>query len=252
MLNILRKFYRNQYRFQNIKILGRVACLGNEIINMLGLEKSLINHQKSRVDFLLELSSNSKVRPVAKRIYPFLERVYISGTIKEQESDFFGYNKPNLIFMDSFSELTDQIFMEKNSERKFLANYSDVKHDKYFKNKFDYGNLILIEDLYKSYDMFFNKVFNIYPNTNVIFIHFPTTLDTRNKFRARGDEIFKVINELMDKYSYLHSVHVEDKFVFKSEEESDELKDFPYHYGKKTYQEFQTRVEIILKKILNV
>lgn len=243
MVDILRKFYRNQYRFQKIKILGRVACLGSEIINGLGLQKSLVNHQKSRVDFLLEISNNPKIKPIAKNIYQFLERTYIAGTIQQQESDFFSYKKPDLIFMDSFSELTDQMFIEKNSGKKFLANYSDLKHDENFVSRYDNNGLLSIEDLYQNYDLFFNKVSNIYPNIRIIFIHFPTILDARDKFRERGDIILDVINQLSVKYSFLQSIALEDNFIKKSNDQSDELKDFPYHYGNETYEKFLDKVK---------
>lgn len=191
MINLLRNFYRRQYRFRRIKILGRVACLGSEIINRLRLQKSLINHQKSRVDFLLEISNNPRIKPIAKKIYPFLARSYIAGTIKQQESDFFSYKKPDFIFMDSFSELTDQMFVEKNTRKIFLANYSDVKHDKNFISRFDNNGLLSIDDLYQNYDLFFSKISFIYPNVKVIFIHFPTVLDTRYSFRERGGDDFR-------------------------------------------------------------
>lgn len=246
MLTIVKMFYKKQYRFQKIKVLGRVACLGSEIINRLELQQGLVNHQKSRVDFLLELSRNQKIKPIAKDIYPFLERAYISGTIKQQESDFFSYKKPDYIFMDSFSELTDQMFVDKISGKKFLANHSDIKHDEDFKNKFDNTGLIEINDLDEIYEDFFKKVSNIYPNTKVIFVHFPTALDKRVKFQERGNKIIKVINQLSKKYHFLYSISLEDEFVFKSEDDSDELKDFPYHYKSETYEKFVGRIKVIL------
>lgn len=248
MIDLLKKTYRHQYRFQKIKILGRVACLGNEIINRLEIQQGLVNHQKSRVDFLLELANNPRIKPLAKDIYSFLDKKYISGTIKQQESDFFSYKKPDYIFMDSFSELTDQMFVDKISGKKFLANYSDIKHDENFKNKFENTGLIEASDLYKIYDDFFNKVSNIYPNTSVVFIHFPTILDKREKFQERGNLIINTINKLSIKYLFLYPVSLEDKFIFKSEDENDELKDFPYHYGSETYEKFAEQI----KEIINV
>jgi hypothetical protein len=242
----MKKFYYRNYKFHKTKILGRVACLGSDIINNLGLQKGLVNHQKSRVDFLIEFSRNPEIKPIAKEIYPFLGKKYISGTIKQQESDFFSYKKPDYIFMDSFSELTDQLFVDKSSGKYFLANYSDINHDQNFKNKFYNKGLIEIDELRMFYDAFFSKVSEIYPDTKVIFVHFPTIFDNRIKFKERGNNILEIINQLSSKFHFLYSVSVDDTFVFKSQDESDELKDFPYHYGVSTYEKFTEMVKDII------
>jgi hypothetical protein len=245
---LIKKIYYKNYKFQKTKLLGRVACLGSEVISKLDLQKGLVNHQKSRVDFLLEVSKNPNIKPTAKDIYPFLKKKYIFGTIEQQESDFFLFKKPDYIFMDSFSELTDQLFVDKINGKHFLANYSDINHDENFNNRFYSKGLVEISDLSIIFDDFFNKVSVIYPDTIVIFIHFPTIFDKRKKFQERGNNIIKIINELSKKYHFLNSISLDDEFVFKSEDESDELKDFPYHYGKATYEKFAE----IIKGIINV
>lgn len=53
--------------------------------------------------------------------------------------------------------------------------------------------------------------------------------------------ILDIINKLSIKYPFLQSIALEDNFIQKSEDESDELKNFPYHYGNETY-------ELILEK----
>lgn len=39
---------------------------------------------------------------------------------------------------------------------------------------------------------------------------------------------------------------MEDEFISKSEDERDELKDFPYHYGQETYENFVEKVKKII------
>ena len=243
MYIFFKNIYRENYKFQKIKILARVACLGNEIINRLGLQKGLANHQKSRVDFILRVLKNPEIRPNAKDVYQFLERTYILGCIKMQEYDFFAYSKPNFIFLDSFSELTDQLFLNKFNGKTFLANYLDIKHNDNFNDKYINLGLLELDDLYNYYDEFLSKISIFYPNVKVIFLHFPTIFDKREKFQLRGDYIKEVIFKLTFKYAFLHSIFLEDKFVFKSENIND---DHPYHYGNKTYEYFLNEVKKII------
>jgi len=242
MKALLRKFYHNHYRFKPVKILGRVACLGNEIITQLNLEKGLINHQKSRVDFLLDLANDSKIKPNDKEIIPLLEKNYISGTIYQQQFNFFSRSKPDIIIMDSFSELTDQLFENKLDRTKFLANYSDIRHDEQFNSRYITKGLLNLEQLYDIYHNFFEKIKKNYPATHILFIHFPTTLDKREKFQERGKAILHAIEKLSLEFKNLHSISIEDEFVYPTIKNSDELKDFPYHYGTETYKNFVTKV----------
>lgn len=252
MKDILRKVYHHYYRFSQVSVLGRVACLGNEILVRLKLAKGLINHQKSRIDFLLELDKNPAIYTDASMVYPFLQRTYIIGTIEQQRSNFFYKRKPNLIFLDSFSELTDQLFVNKQTGKKFLANYSDIFHSNSFNEVYNCSGLLPLDGLEDYYEKFFNKLFEVYPQTDVFFIHFPTTLETRDKFCIRGRLILKIIDHLSKIHPYLHSISIDDSLVFKSEDESDELKDFPYHYSETTYCAFVDKIRNILvnKKIL--
>lgn len=194
----------------------------------------------------MDLNKNNYIFSNADEILKYLKHTFIIGTIEYQRYDFFRYPKPDIIVMDSFSELTDQLFIDKISGKRFLANYSDIKHDINFKNKFENNGLIKISDLEKAYDDFFDKLSNIYPDTKVIFIHFPTILDNREKFQKRGEFIINTINKLSIKYSFLYSVSMEDEFISKSEDERDELKDFPYHYGQETYENFVEKVKKII------
>lgn len=246
MRESLRRIYHYYYRFARVSILGRVACLGNEILKRLKLEHGLINHQKSRIDFLLELNNKPTIYTDDREIYPFLRRTYIAGTIKQQKSNFFNKRQPNLIFMDSFSELTDQLFINKKTGKQFLANYSDINHNIDFSTTYACSGLLPLEDLEYYYEQFFTNLFQVYPHAKVFFIHFPTTLELREKFCLRGQAIITIIDRLSQKYENLYSIAVDDKLVFKSNNESDELKDFPYHYSEITYNAFVGKIQAIL------
>lgn len=183
----LKSLYHKYYRFQSFRVLGRTACLGNEIIKQMGWEKNYINHQKSRVDYLLDLNRDKSIFSKADEILKYLKHKFIIGTIEHQRYDFFRYPKPDIIVMDSFSELTDQLFLNKNDNTRFLANYGDVAHD-ILPSNFKCLGLLEEDKLFQIYDSFFERIQNTYPNTMVYFIHFSTVLDSREKFKNRGGD----------------------------------------------------------------
>lgn len=237
---LLKSLYYKYYRFQSFKVLGRTACLGNEIIKQMGWEKNYINHQKSRVDYLIELNKNNKIAPESKKILNYLINKYIIGTIESQRYDFFRYPKPDIIVMDSYSELTDQLFINKTDNSRFLANYSDVDHA-LLPDNFNCLGLLENNKLFQVYDEFFKKVEQVYPNRPLYFIHFSTALDKREKFKHRGGMIQKIINELSKKYKFIHSIEVDDKLVNKANSDNEEYNSLPYHYSNETYDVYIQR-----------
>lgn len=230
----LKSLYHKYYRFQSFKILGRTACLGNEIIKQMGWEKNYINHQKSRVDYLLDLNRDKSIFPRADEILNYLKHKFIIGTIEHQRYDFFRYPKPDIIVMDSFSELTDQLFLNEIDNTRFLANYGDVNHKKITRN-FKCLGLLEEDKLFQIYDNFFEKIQNTYPNAMVYFIHFSTALDNRKKFKNRGVMIQKAIKQLSNKYKFICSIDIEDKKVTKAMTNNEEYNNLPYHYSTETY-----------------
>lgn len=248
---ILRQFYHRNYKFSNPKVLGRVACLGTDVLSLLNLTRALNNHQKSRVDYLIKRNSDSKIAAKSSVVYQYLEKKYIAYCIEDQEKDFFSYEKPQFIFMDSFSELTDQLFINKNDNSLFLANYSDINHSQSFKLNYDCEGLLHQSTILDNYRSFFGKVSEVYPNIPIFFLHFPTSLDSRVAFKDRGLEILRAIDLISGENSFLHSIFIEEELVTKSYEDSDELKDFPYHYGVSTYGEFSDKIVKLLRDKYN-
>ena len=231
----LREFYRNKYRFRKFKVLSRCACLGNRIIKDLGWEKNSVNHQKSRVDYILEYKK-SKV-PSLSDVKKLLRNSYIIGTIEQQRYDFFSYKKPDLIFIDSYSELTDQIFIN-DQEKVFLANYSDVKEEKMGYLNYKCEGLLNKDFLYKNYYSFFKKVESVYPGVTVVFIHFPSALESREKYVERAQCIFEVIEDLKNTFPFLISLSLPSEKVLSASKGSEEFKKLPYHYDESVYEEF--------------
>lgn len=233
MKMIIKDFYRKHYRFKSFKVLSRSACLGMNLIKKMGWEENCINHQKSRVDYTLNY--NKKKLPRIKSVLDILKNKYIIGCIYQQRIDFFGYPKPDIIIIDSFSELTDQVFANKHGEL-FFANYSDV--DSLLNNDYVCGGLLSVDDLYMSYLNFFKKVNEKYPGVKVIFIQFSTALDKRKIFQERAKEIEKVISRIQDEFCFLKTVKIDDAFVLKANTCDNEFNELPYHYSDFTYDTY--------------
>ena len=97
-------------------ILCRTACLGNFLIDKFNTKNYvLFNHQKNRVDYILELNKNKIFKAKSSSIIPFLSRPEpdMINLFSQLESDFFSYDHVECIILDSFSELTDQLFISR-------------------------------------------------------------------------------------------------------------------------------------------
>ena len=236
----LQKFKRLfLYSLPGRYVLRRTACLGNAVSIKAGLN-SRINHQKSRVDYLLDIHRNSSLRAQPKLIRKYLKESAKYRCIEDQQYDFFAYNKPKAIVMDSFSELTDQLFVHKKEGWRFLAHYADMEHSPEFTELFHCEGLLPLEMLFQTYDTFFAELFRTY-SVKVFFIHFPTHLDKRETFQLRGEEIKRVIDTLAQKYPLLHSLSLEAEDVVAGTAD-----EHPYHFDEKTFDAFQKKIKEVL------
>lgn len=218
-------------------ILGRHACLGAEVLKMFSERSRVFNIQKGRVDFLMDISRDRTLAPKVGKVVPFMERNYITPLVaREAVADGFFSHRPSLLFMDSFSELTDQLFEHREEGWRFCCNYLDVKHDDAFDRCFNTLGLMPLSEIYHNYKKFFSHFRCLYKDVPIVFLHFPVALDTREKFKERYTVINDTINMLSGEFKNLYSVQISEDVVFHSDDE--EFKDFPYHYGKETYKEF--------------
>lgn len=246
MLSNLKLYYRYNFRFKNTRVLSRVACLGSDILRFANLSV-IFNHQKSRVDYTVERHYNKKNAIDYNEVYSILDRKYVLGAISSQRYDFFNYKKPDLIVMDSYSELTDQLFFKKATGDKFLANYSDTNAVSLQNYGYESEGLLDILDFDLKYESFFDLINFHYSGIPVIFIHFSTELDPRVKFKDRSIAINESILKISDKYKFLKSLKLSDNLVFKSDREDDPERDFPYHYSNNTYLNYFKEFDKLIK-----
>jgi hypothetical protein len=177
-------------------------------------------------------------------VYPWLRNKYIFNTIEQQVYDFFSYPTPDIVILDSYSELTDQLFVDRELGAKFLANFGDVNVTDRFSQRFQCRGLLPINDLLGSYLKFFGKIREVYGPIPVVFIHFPVVRDSRQKFRERGEAITKAILEATNTYSII-SLSLRDEEV-DNPPKGAALAEFPYHYGPHTYLRFAEKMRTAL------
>jgi hypothetical protein len=226
------------YKFRRPRVLGRFACLGDELVSRLKPIQGASNHQKSRVDYLIHSAENRRIVCKPDRVIPHLDKKYVQGTIEQQAHNFLAYAKPDFIMLDSFSELSDQLFEHKTEGWQFCANYTDINHSPEFEAEFDKHGLMPVEEIEKYYRVWFDRLRRNYGMVPIIFIHFPTLLDNREKFKQRGQAILEIMGRVEKEYENIFSVYIEDEYVDWPRNESNELKGFPYHYDVKTYAAF--------------
>lgn len=238
--------YKVKNKIHKNYVLGRTACLGQDVFKMLELDVEFINFQKARIDVF----ENSKK---IKNTYAlnYVVRDDIKSLVKELSliKYFFSFNTPKFILIDSYSELTDQNFVHnKCKEINFFCNFSDINHNENFKTNFTYLGLLDLNLIDFYYRIFFQKLSTNYPNCKIIFIHFPTKLDTRLKFIDRGNKIIDVIENLSKEFNNLYSIKAEDKIVdFPINDKKQFINAFPYHYNYETYRDITNKVINVIK-----
>jgi len=108
---------------RNPWIMGRMACMGKDVLNLINKNHiPLINVQKGRVDYLTLIGEHNARIAQTRKIVAFIERDDIKNLILQQEVLWANsINPPIAFFMDSFSELTDQLFYNRKTRLVFLC-----------------------------------------------------------------------------------------------------------------------------------
>ena len=242
-LNLLRfqiispmKFYIwMKFNAKDAKIYSRCSCFGLEVMQQLNINRFAFNNQKGRVDFLMGTHSKISIFKLIK-VRKFLKRKDVIYFISNQSNSRLSeINKIDCIFMDSYSELSDFLFREKDSGWSFAANYFDIDHGgnqkKFFKNE----GLIPIENLKEIYSEFLSFISRKFPTTPIIFIHMPKFLEKRKEFIERNNEILKIIESMVGTYPNLHSININID-ALPSEIKSG--RQDPYHFTDKVYENY--------------
>lgn len=205
-------------------VYGRVACLGKDSFKEAGFSYNLVNVQKARVDglgssaLLSMLNLKSILREDIKWL--LLEQVFMYR---------FLVTRPKFIIIDSYSELTDQIFINVKNHSTFFANYSDVNRDVLSNGMLSCEGLLNLEFLEVNYRSYFSRLREKYGEIPIIYVHFPTMREQRTSFVKRAEVIVKIVDDI--KYEYgLSVIKIPDEYAQLPTND-----EFPYHYANEVY-----------------
>ena len=213
------------------------------MLKILNLDDKLINVQKGRVDYFNRLCDNPGIRSRINKIVSFICREDIHELIFQQEVRYGIFKKsPIAIYIDSFSELTDQMFTNKEQKWHFYVNYSDINHTKEFEKEYDSRGLLSVDNLLEEYRIFFRQFRQRYSSVPIVFMHFPVKLDKREKFHLRYKKIKEAIDLLEIEFQPFYSFTVSEEIIDWPEELIPGLESFPYHYNKETYQDLADQI----------
>jgi|AntAceMinimDraft_9_1070365.scaffolds.fasta_scaffold17923_3 hypothetical protein len=247
--NHLRRFYYPLKYRKPFPILGRHVCLGAAILKLLKPKQHVINIERGRVDYLCSCWNDSRfiarssavmahMKIVETLPYPYIDHEWIVHNWLRPEM-------PVALFMDSMSELGDQMFVHKKKGWRFLRASRDVVHSNDFRRNFEYRGLLPINDLEMYFKKFFRNIMAKYSDIPVFYLHFPPKLETRKKFTDRHDAIQKTINNISGEFQNLFSISADNSIVAYPKDAPSNKTDFPsYHYNRETYEHF---VDLILE-----
>ena len=231
-------------------VFSRTACLGNDVYALAQIPIARHNIQKGRCDELLRRFLQQDKSKFSRLIFGCLTRQDIFPLIIEQERIWWKKPAPEFVFMDSYSELTDQLFHDKTKSVSFCANYADIKTGKADLSNINCLGLIKIEDLKDQYFRFFSMLHNLWPKTFIIFIHFPSHREKRVSFVHRAQAIREAVGQLQVDDKMIISIEIPsrgpDDFQVIDDDSADE---FPYHYEEQTYLVFASMLKNVVSSL---
>jgi len=177
--------------------LGRHACLGYDVLKHFDNLPIEVNFQKGRADLLLSYWGDKALLPKSSLLASFMARKDVLPLIRQLEFfDCLPKNPPKFIFMDSFSELTDQLFFDRVEGWRFACGYSDIEQNEDFNTAYAGMGLLRTEDIEKYYIKLFSLFENRWGKVPIYFLHFPIALEKRNIFKTRYSAIMMAIDTI--------------------------------------------------------
>lgn len=220
-------------------ILGRVSCIGKDILKLEEKDYLLKNQQKSRVDNFYA-SIIGKNKPQYNLIEPYIGREDIKPLIKEQcDLPWLKVNTQNIkyILMDTYSELTDKKFTHKKEGWSFSCHYADLDKSKRkeFEKIFADEGLLPLKQLEKSYEQFFTWCKKEYSDIPIYVVVASSALDSKKEYKKRALEIKRVLKKLAKKNKQLRIITIPESQINPGDDS------LPYHYSPLSLFEYKEK-----------
>lgn len=222
------------------EILTRGACLSGWATEAyFGTEEyhkiNFRNQQTVRVDLFLDIL-DGKIKPAP---YSILQEVIARkdrlGVYRQTEDLLWlKAENPSSIIMDNYSELVDKRF-ENWQGWGFCGTYGDIDKEYLERDLAQYG-LLAPESIFPLYDRFFQWTRDRYPSIPFVFIHFPTVLDPRERYKQQGEAIKVALETLAPTYN-IQNIHP-------SSDSIQQIDGDYYHFGPKTVSSIVSQMHL--------
>lgn len=223
--------------------LGRHACLGYDVLKHFENLPTEVNFQKGRADLLLSYWKHKSFLPSSSLLARFMARKDVLPLIRQMEFfDCLPKRPPRFILMDSFAELTDQLFINKLDQWQFCCGYSDLMHSEVFSRQYECLGHISLGKLKSAYISLFDLFEHRWGRVPIYFLHFPIALETRPIYIERYHAIVQAIQEISRLRPNIRSIEVDNSRVQWPNDVPENIKSFPYHYDEQTYLIFKEEI----------
>ena len=225
-------------------VLRRTACLGNDVYKKLDFNcKSSLNIQKGRIDLFVRQFAKYGDLLKAHQTMRLINRNDIKTLVLNQSMRYLSYPvAPRFILLDSYSELTDQEFVTKDSF-KFYSNYSDISPEGL--KALTSNGLFELNSLKSHYQELNSLIQKEWGGVTIIFLNFPEYLESRELFVNRARVIKDCAIAMSVEHENFHTVVMEEKEFWQLYKKSED--EFPYHYNDEIKQSFADKIDLILK-----
>ena len=222
------------------KVLLRSACLTKFTFGEIELPKGwdCSAFTGVRVDYACDFSEGLAHAEPLENHRPFtkLHEADFAPSFSDQAKDLFGERNVRMIVMDSFTDMFDAVFANRETHAKFFGKYGSFDRSEEFLRRYEIGSRLTLGELEAAYRRFFAKVKKVYGAVPIVYLCFTARFDPRPDYRARCEAIEALVDRLADEFAELHVYHLD----FAERLGADD--DHPYHYTPETYRRFAEKI----------
>lgn len=157
---------------QNETVLFRSACLTKftfaEIKMPRGWTPSTFTGV--RVDYACDFSEGLAHAEPLENHRPFtkLHEADFAPSFSDQAKDFFGEKNVRMVVMDSFTDMFDAVFTNRETGAKCLGKYGSFDRSEEFRRFYEIGSRLTLGELETAYRRFFSKINRTYGTVPIV------------------------------------------------------------------------------------